>query len=490
MKTIKKFICIIFSVAVLSSCSDLLDVDPTSVITTDSFWKSENDAQGAAIGMYIDLRNLATNNLYYYGEARADVVTLGTVGEGGWSKYYYNNLHPADAGPSWQSCYTLVNSANLIIKYVPNIEFASEDRKRRILAEAYTMRAFTYFLMARTWGDLPLRTEPTESTDAEFTQIERSSVKEIFTLVKSDLDQALQLFPDNSIPNGRFQWSRPAANALKGDVYLWTGKRLNGGNADFNTALNALNEIDGNNIGLLDDFEAIFDFDNKGNQEILMAVRFDEFEGGNNYFRDMYIIGSAIPTNIDQETRAKIGAIGGGSNNIVVPTDYLRSLYSEDDQRREATFYEIYTNDDQGNQDYYTSIVTKGAGVVIGGSRQFKDDVVLYRYGDVLLMIAEAKNALGQDPEEEINQIRERAYGDLFENYVFSSGTQVENDEAILEERLRELAFEGKRWWDLIRFGKALEYLPTLENQEHMLLWPISNAILSLENKVTQNPGY
>src|SRR5690625_1775973 len=457
MKTIKSLSLSFFTIWLLSSCSDLLNVDPTSVITTESFWQSENDAQGAAIGMYIDLRNLATNNIYYFGEARADVITLGTVGEGGWSKYYYNNLHPADAGPNWQSCYTLVNSANLIIKYVPTIEFASEERKRRILAEAYTMRAYTYFVMTRTWGDLPLRTVPTESTDAEFTQIERTSMEEVFNLIKTDLDQALELYPDNTIPNGRFQWSRPAANALKGEVYLWTGKVLNGGNSDFNTALSALNEIGGNNISLLDDFEAIFDFNNKGNQEILMAVRFDEFEGGNNYFRDMYIIGSAIPTNIDEETRAKIGAIGGGSNNIVVPTNYLRSLYSEDDQRREATFYEIYTNDDQGNQDYYTSIVTKGAGAVVGGSRQFKDDVVLYRYGDVLLMIAEAKNALGQDPEEEINQIRERAYGDLFENYVFSSGTQVENDEAILEERLRELAFEGKRWWDLIRFGKALE---------------------------------
>ncbi len=490
MKTIKKLTTIFFFIIILSSCSDLLNVEPTSVITTDSFWKSENDAQGAAIGMYINLRDLATNNLYYFGEARADVVTLGTVGEGGWSKYYYNNLHPADAGPSWQSCYTLVNSANLIIKYVPTIDFASEDRKRRILAEAYTMRAFTYFLMARTWGDLPLRTEPTESTDAEFTQIERSPVAEVFNLIKSDLEQALQLFPDNSIPAGRFQWSKPAANALKGDVYLWTGKMLNGGSSDFTTALNALNEINGNNITLLDDFESIFDFSNKGNQEIIMAVRFDEFEGGNNYFRDMHIIGSAIPTNIDQETRAKIGAIGGGSNNIVVSTDYLRSLYATEDQRRDATFFEIYTNDEQGNKNYYTSIVMKGAGVVIGGSRQFKDDIILYRYAEVLLLKAEAKNALGQDPSEEINMIRERAYSDHFVDFAFVPGTQDENDEMIMEERLRELAFEGKRWWDLIRFGKALEYLPTLENKQHMLLWPISSAVLSLEHKVTQNPGY
>src|SRR5690606_17748722 len=117
---------------------------------------SENDAQGALIGMYIDLRDWATNDLYYFGEARADVITLGTVGEGGWAKYYYNTLHEADAGPSWQNGYTLINGANLILKYVPGIEFASEERKNEILAQAYTMRAFAYFVMVRTWGELPL----------------------------------------------------------------------------------------------------------------------------------------------------------------------------------------------------------------------------------------------------------------------------------------------------------------------------------------------
>src|SRR5690606_15890217 len=407
-----------------------------------------------------------------------------------WGKYYYNTLQPSDAGPSWQGCYKLINSANLIIKYVPNIEFASESRKNKFLAEAYSMRAFLYYVMARTWGDLPLRTEPTESSDANVTQIERTPVNDIFTLIKEDINQALQLFPDNTFPTGRIQWSKPAANALKADVHLWTGKLMNGGETDFNEALNALNSIDVTNLSLLEDYESIFDFDNKGNQEILMAVRFDEFEGGNNYFKDMYIIGSAIPTNIDQATRDKIGAIGGGSNNITIPTDYLRSIFSEDDQRRDATFFEIYTNDDQGNKDYYTSIVTKGAGTVISGARQFKDDIIIYRYADVLLMKAEAKNALNQDPSAEMNEIRKRAYGDSFQDYEFSSGTKDENDEAILEERFRELALEGKRWWDLIRFGKALEYVSSLDGNNAKLLWPISSDVLSLENKISQNPGY
>ncbi|MEX2512446.1 MAG: RagB/SusD family nutrient uptake outer membrane protein [Cyclobacteriaceae bacterium] len=487
-------IALIVNLYIFSACSDLLEVQPVSVITTESFWQSEGDAEGALIGMYVNLRSIANSNLYYLGEARADAVTLGTVGEGGWAKYYLNRLQPEDAGPSWQSFYTLVNSANLLIKYVPQIEFASESRKNTILAEAYSMRAYTYFVMARTWGDLPLRSEPTESENPELTQIPRTAQSEVFEFIKEDIETALQLFPTDEYAQGRMFWSRPATNALKGEVYLWTGKTMGGGTSDIQTALSALEEIEGTNIELLPDFEDIFDYNNKGNDEILMAVRYAEFESaGNNYFNDMYIIGSAIPSNISQETREIIGAIGGGSNNIIVPTDYLKSLYSEDDSRKDATFFEIYTQEENGELEYYTTIVTKGSGTVIGGSRNFIDDIILYRYADVLLMVAEAKVALGEDPAPEMNKVRERAFGDQFSDHEFVSGSLEENNAAILEERLRELAFEGKRWWDLVRFGKAIEMLPTLsqyDNPEERLLWPISNDVLSLEINITQNPGY
>src|SRR5690606_11007336 len=117
------------------------------------------------------------------------------------------------------------------------------------------------------------------------------------------------------------------------------------------------------------------------------------------------------------ETRAVIGPIGGGSNNIVVPTTYTKSLFAQEDSRRDVSFFEIYTQNDQGGSDYYTSIVLKGSGTVFGGGRQFKDDIILYRYAEVLLLRAEAKNALGQDPSPELNQVRQRAYGQHFENY-------------------------------------------------------------------------
>src|SRR5699024_11919961 len=101
MKRIKLISVIVILLVLQSSCTDHLNVEPTSVITTESFWETEGDARGALGGMYIDLRDVANSSLYILGEARSDVLTLGTVGEGGWSKYYSNTVKPSEAGPSW-----------------------------------------------------------------------------------------------------------------------------------------------------------------------------------------------------------------------------------------------------------------------------------------------------------------------------------------------------------------------------------------------------
>ncbi|MDP2336058.1 MAG: RagB/SusD family nutrient uptake outer membrane protein, partial [Bacteroidota bacterium] len=121
------------------------------------------------------------------------------------------------------------------------------------------------------------------------------------------------------------------------------------------------------------------------------------------------------------------------------------------------------------------------------------DDYVIYRYGDILLMKAEAKNALGQDPSADINKVRQRAYGTNYPQFVFVNGTKAQNDDLILKERLLETAFEGHYWWDLLRFGKAFELVPSLQSQvgkDYLLLFPIVQSTLSIEPKVKQNPGY
>ncbi|MFN3379523.1 MAG: RagB/SusD family nutrient uptake outer membrane protein, partial [Runella zeae] len=92
---------------------------------------------------------------------------------------------------------------------------------------------------------------PTVQFDPASIQKERSSVADVFKLIKDDIDKGIALFPDNTFPTGRNVWSKPALNALKGDVYLWTAKKLGGGNADLTKALEALNQVKTSDVTLL-----------------------------------------------------------------------------------------------------------------------------------------------------------------------------------------------------------------------------------------------
>lgn len=482
-----------------TSCTKDLTLEPISSITAASFWKTENDAIAGANAMYVPLRAQAgmgtalQYNNYFLGEARSDMMTYGVAGASGFDLLYLNKLTSDAAGPSWIGYYSIINAANLVLKYVPDIPFQSQATKNNVLAQAYTMRAYTYFIMVRTWGDLIIRTKPMEEFDPTDIQKERSPKEEVFKLIKEDLDKALQLFPDNTFPSGRFKWSKPSANAVKGEVYLWTAKRLNGGTADLNTALTALDEVEKADVSLLPNFADVFSYTNKGNKEIVMAVRLIDGEGVQGYTGYMY--GIIVPACSPQAVKDIVGVQGSNTNHSWQLSPSTRNAFANDDQRKAATYVDLYTyNSSCVQTGYLANIVLKFKGTVIGGVRQLLDDIILYRYADILLMKAEAKNALGQDPSTEINKVRQRAYGANYSAHIFVNGSQAANDDAILNERLLELAVEGKRWWDLVRFGKAYELVPSLVGRDdathHLLLFPISKSILSLEPKVVQNPGY
>ncbi|WP_186758083.1 RagB/SusD family nutrient uptake outer membrane protein [Echinicola salinicaeni] len=473
------------------SCTDNLELTPTSEITVSGFWSSEDNAKGALNGMYVRFRDQAASNLFIWGESRSGTLTYGLQASQGLERYFENTLDPNYAGPEWLRLYTVIHDANLIIKYVPDIAFTRDEDKNRMLAEAYTMRAYIYFIMAKTWGGVPLVINPTEGYDAETTFRERAAVGEVFSQIKEDLDKALSLYPDNSLSAGKVSWSEPAANVLKGEVYLWTGKKMDGGNEDLQIALNSLEEANVAELSLQESYDDIFRYDNKGNDEILMAVHFRDLESGTNYNGNMYVRDDQIPADADPAVLEKIGQ--GGGLNRWGPSSVVTSVFSDDDQRKDATFLNIDIPGENGQMEPYASVVRKYRGFVDPSGRRFLDDVVLYRYADLLLLIAEAKNALGQDPSAEINLVRQRAYGDDFEAHRFVDMGKEANDEAILQERLLELAFEGKRWWDLVRFDKAFELVPSLQgrdNDQYLLLWPISLGTISLNSKISQNPGY
>ena len=475
----------------LGAC-DMLETEPTSVITSSSFWKTEADAEGALAGMYVQLRNNTNENLFIWGEMRSETLESEAIVGDNYKKYRDNDLDPS-FGPTWQNFYAAINTANLLLRKVPDIHFTDEGNRDRILAQAHATRAYVYFTMARIWGGVPLRTEPLENYDPVAVQKARASEDSVFLFVKQDLEDALALFPDSDFETGRNHWSKASTFALKADVYLWTARRLGGGTADYTTALAACDSVErikttNGGIELLPNFSDVFAYENKGNNEVLMAVNYRANEASNNYFDMMHISEATFTPDIRPDQLELIEAGGGLMEDS--PSRILREQYEEGDSRAAGTFLEIEKNID-GTYQYYGTMAMKCRGTVISGVRYFVDDIILYRYADVLLMKAEAKNGLGQDIAPEMNAIRQRAFGDNSHDY--SNGSFEENDEAILKERLLEFALECKRWFDLVRFDKAFELVPALQERAYdpeWYYWPIPSSVISLEPLVEQNEAW
>jgi hypothetical protein len=492
MKKTLLYSAFVLAAAGLGSCNRHLDIAPISSISKESFYKTEGDVQGAINGMYAAFRGQTELNMYVWGEARSEMLTSSIAGNLGYDRYYNNSMTVTATGPDWGGLYATINAANLLLKYTPDIPFASADAKNDALAQAYAMRAFCYFVLARVWGGVPLRIEPTEGYDPLTIQKPRSTEAEIFAQIKADLDKAITAFPNFNWPSGRAKWSKAGANALKADVYLWTGKRLNGGNADFTTALNAIAEVEkAANLQLLPNFADIFKYANKGNNEIIMAIRWQSSETGNQVFSfNMYSSSATYPAYVPQSQRDSVGVPLAGNGNVWRPTPAVRAQFTSQDLRRAATFIDLQG---PGPTDYYTTYGLKYNGTVENNTRWFTSDYILYRYGDIVLMKAEAKNALGQDPTTEMNAIRQRAYGANYASHVFVSGSKAANDDAILKERLLELALEGKRWWDLVRFGKAFDLVPSLAGKQAdtwLLYFPVGTATRTRETLVDETPGW
>jgi hypothetical protein len=486
----KIFLLLIMSTSIfVTSCDEWLDQSPVSTITTGSFWKTENDAKGVLNGMYLEVRGFTDFELYTWGECRSDMYGAATVGEN-YAKYYNNTINKSDPGPNWYNLYRTMNYANLLLKYVPVMTFTVENDKKSILAQAYTMRAWLYFVITRTWGDAVIVTEPMESYDPKSVMKTRSPKSEVFVRIKEDIEEALKLFPNSDFSTGRFRWNKIGALVLKADVYLWTAKTMNEGIADLQSALSALNEIKpASNLGLLSKFSDVFDYTKKGNNEVIMVSRFQAPpETSDNFYGVMYL--NQVP-NVTDDVKSIIGAVGTGNagNSIMQIRKEIRDQFTTDDQRRDGTFYEVYLRDGS----FLSAIAMKGRGYVDGGLRRFADDIVIYRYADVLLLKAEIKNALGQDPTAEISEIRNRAYGANVVNHFFVNGTKDENDAVILKERLLEFAAEGKRWWDLVRFDKVFDFAPSYigkSKDPNVYLWPVGTAVISREPLIEENPGW
>ena len=489
-----------------ASCTKELDeVVPQDAISKDQALKDPNAARTLYHGVYGRFR--AYNSTFFQlGEMRSEIWVDGLFTEsvdGGFQNLYRHNISSLNVPfGDWAGLYNLIYNFNNVIKIIPQTTLP-EAEKNKILAETHGLRAYVYYTMVRTWGDVPLNTEPVETlTNAAATYKRRTGADTVLAQIKSDIETSLQLFgASNTIPAGkRVYWNRVASLILKGDVFLWTGTHRGGGSADFNTAKSALQEVRSLQSATLElqaNYANIFAPNQKvNNKEIIFAVNYEVQQASNGIFGSFLV--NSIQANTLSFTQAASPTVSSvypfvnGANRIGLNQAMITRLTAAPaDQRITNTFRVMYSN--AAPFAVRGVMLTKYVGSTSGTTQIYDNDFPIYRYADVLLLLAEAKAKLGEDPSAEINAIRQRAYGNTFTPHV--NGDQTANMNAILNEYLREFIGEGKRWWALRRAGDSYVYAnlnPTYfsASSTAKFLLPLSVGMLTADPLLTQTPGY
>lgn len=471
---------IILVSAICTSCNKLLEVTPKSQITDQVYFKSETDFEPYVVGTYTSIRAFANSILY--GDERSEELINGTNSRltTAWSQI----LSPTVGALNYNGQYKAIGNVNLLLDKIEPFSFSNPAVKNRLKAEALCQRAYTYFFLVRVIGDTPLMLQAI--TDDNVPLLPRAKAADVMKQIFADLDMAISLFPDKNYAN-KYRFSYGAAQALKAEAKLWSAKVLAGGEQDFKDALTAAAAVESTGVSLLPNFKDVTT--TRANAEIIMAAYYNRDETGANYGLNALPFLTAISnaTNLDSIAYCLTSVNGQGGYQI---SKESRALFSgsPNDKRIPATFIIERQGDVQKS-----AWITKLPGNKYSDDRVSDNDLIMWRLADIYLIEAEAYAGLNNADQaiSYLNKVRTRAG---IENYA-GAADKPTIERAIFDERGRELFFENKRWYDIVRFHfggtiDAYNYVPNLKGKTTPLFWPLSTTVLAANSKLVQTQGY
>lgn len=480
----------------LSSCSkNYLTRSPYNGLPLSTAIQSEADLLVANTGMYSQLRNtdLFGRTLPVKGDLMADNIFVTTANSGRYismNNFVFAN-NDAYAAAVWQQSYIAIKYCNTII----NSHLATSSANiNEYIGEAYAVRALMHFELCRNYGHpytlasgdpgVPVMTDTAFSP---YKLPKRNTVKEVYTQVISDLEKAYSLCTED---RGTAYFSQYAARALEARVYQNMG--------DWPDALTtALDVIQHTNVVLLNAAAYVSPSGSLGTAPAKSTYTPGGYwanptvQGSGPKNETLFEVASDLANNngFDQ-----IGAIYlqlGGDYGDLLATDDLYNLYSPTDVRlglcvRAPLKYRTGQNGNINLCYKYSNAAGSGD----------KDDTKILRLADIILIAAEAYYNAGDftNANKYLNMVA-KIRDPQFAGWS-DTGAQVLED--ILVERRKELAFEGSRFWDLVRLGRSYTKIGNQNPQTLVavtpsnigLIFPIPVTEETSNPNITQNPGY
>lgn len=456
---------VLASIMLLSSCDEFLKEDPDSLITPEEFFLEAGDAQAAVDAIYTHLGGNSFYGQYYWlmtSLASDDGVSSGFHPEmAEFSEFSLSPHNPAIA-QIWSELYAAIYTANFAVDRVPTAPI-SEGDATLLVAESRFMRGLLYFDLVRLFGEVPLvREATTDGTTLE--AVVSAPIDSLYQFIEADFTFASDNLPTKGTAG------RPGAIAAVGFLAKLALTR-----GEYNRAFQ-LNRfiIQSNQYSLEADYASLFQVGNNNNSEVLFAIPFGP--------------GDQAPINQRTLSPSMTGQTPWG-----LPTTDLDTAFSSQDRRATVTLML------ENGQHYVSKFWDQTAEPDAGPT---SNDLPVLRYADILLMHAEAINELRNGSNSEglaaINAVRERARFDGTQSLDILPNLPSLNYQdfkaAILRERRTEFAWEGHRWFDLIRFGELEQRVQAVKpgsavSETHRLL-PIPQKEIDLNPLLQQNPGY
>jgi len=521
MKKILYSLSLLIIIALAGCSKDFLEVEPYGVLSSDNFLKTDNDVKLAVMGVYDKLQGAYSSgswtSIYFIKNLPADDVNCAGPNGADQPEYQYLDKFNITSDNSklatvWKNLYGIINSSNTIVNNVGSNPDATDGMKVMV-GEAKALRAFAYLDLVTMFGGVPLMTvNPT--SEAEFSK-PRATAAEVYAQIEKDLTDAIAVLPVKSAYAvvDKFRFSKGTAQTLLGKAYLYQEKY-----ADAATVLGSC--IASNEYSLEPNYADIWSKNNEFGIESIFEISYTSQEnygwgnfpwgGGNESNIEMQLEGPRADgdgsfdfSNLDL---TKLDIQGGWGFNL--PTKSIGDLlYSIPTDKRipgtvcsEADYFAAggayqpgeYPYDYEGylRLKYANKASETTPGSVAQPELNFGSNYRILRYADVLLMAAEAYNKSGNDGAAltELQKITDRA------GIPAHTETGSALFDQIVIERAKELCFEGTRYWDLVRWGKAAEKLSskgfvTGKNE----LFPIPNNEIianTMMDESDQNPGY
>ena len=456
----KKYILAWLVTLLLPGCQDeFLTIVPETALSSATFFTKEADFQQAVNGAYVPLRSIVNDRAYLLGEMHSDNTYYARnplfgateqqediadfaipVANGVTSNTHVLNQYRLD--------YQIIARTNQIFSTIDEVEF-DVDSKNNIKGQAHFLRAYAYFELVRYFGSVPLHLTPV--TVRQEAALPLASEEEIYAQIVEDAVLATQLLPPKSQQeDGRA--TSGAAKTLLANVYIVQ--------ENWAEAERLLKEVvSSNEYALIPNYAEVFSNStgNKNNIESVFEVQFQEGSAGLNgsFLYNFMPRPMASEELVTITGTANPQPLDGEGNNI--PTPDIIAAFEEGDEREDASIAYITLSGSARDNQVYPYINKYAKTHALHGNHGMNWPI--YRYSEVLLFLAEALAQQGKDAEAPmyLNQVRNRAGLDDFQG-----GGLLE---AIYQERRVELAFENKRWFDLVRTGRAVEVITAYGNR-------------------------